>query len=129
MFQPVLAVLHDGYNSIFEEHLVSMWVHKLERSGQMYDEIRAYFALCFNKAAPTEAVLCDLKNNSKWFCVKVKYHRKVWMLVPICKNQFFNLSVTLLVNQRLETQNTCIWAEQNPYFCDEVVVYWCYIMM
>jgi hypothetical protein len=58
-----------------KDHLiVNVWAHRKGQSGQMHDEIKANFVLCFNKAYPTEANLYRLKkkNVPNWFCVKCK---------------------------------------------------------
>jgi hypothetical protein len=43
--------------TIMEHLIVSMWVHEKGTSGKRYDEIKANFAMCLNKAALTEANL------------------------------------------------------------------------
>jgi hypothetical protein len=40
-----------------------MWTHRKWQSGQRYDEIRADFVLCFNKADLTETSLCKFKKK------------------------------------------------------------------
>jgi hypothetical protein len=56
-----------------EERLLSVWVHKRGHSGRRYDEIRANFALHFNKVCPSEAICVNCRKNiSNWFCVTFK---------------------------------------------------------
>jgi hypothetical protein len=40
-----------------------VWIYKKVQSGQMYGKIRANFALCVNRAAPTESTFHKLEKE------------------------------------------------------------------
>lgn len=64
MFQYVLTLSKtDTCPFTIEGHPMSMSVHDKGQSGQTYGEIRAKFALHFNKAAPTETNLLCWRNK------------------------------------------------------------------